>query len=146
MSKASDVAIIGAGPYGLSLAAHLRSRGREPRVFGDPMKLWRTQMPKGMRLKGFSPDLVSHTSDHHALDKFAGRDVAVIGAGASALDVAALLHAAGANTALVARKPRLAFHSPPLPQAKRRPLTSRMRWPTSGIGTGWKSFLYAEIP
>jgi cation diffusion facilitator CzcD-associated flavoprotein CzcO len=56
MTKPADVAIIGAGPYGLSVAAHLRSRGREPRVFGDPMKLWRMQMPKGMRLtsEGFA--------------------------------------------------------------------------------------------
>jgi hypothetical protein len=34
------VAIIGAGPYGLSLAAHLGVRGIEHRIFGRPMKFW----------------------------------------------------------------------------------------------------------
>jgi hypothetical protein len=34
------VAIIGAGPYGLSLAAHLASRGIENRIFGHPMQFW----------------------------------------------------------------------------------------------------------
>ena len=45
------VAIIGAGPYGLSIAAHLRSRGSEFRIFGMPMQHWRAHMPKGMFLK-----------------------------------------------------------------------------------------------
>src|SRR5438132_12642506 len=44
------VAIIGSGPYGLAAAAHLRSVGIEPRVFGEPMGFWR-QMPAGMRLR-----------------------------------------------------------------------------------------------
>jgi hypothetical protein len=34
------VAIIGAGPYGLSLAAHLASRNVEHRIFGRPMLFW----------------------------------------------------------------------------------------------------------
>lgn len=36
-----DVAIIGAGPYGLSLAAHLKSHNVEHRIFGAPMRTWR---------------------------------------------------------------------------------------------------------
>ena len=36
-----DVAIVGAGPYGLSLAAHLRAAGVNYRQFGLPMHLWR---------------------------------------------------------------------------------------------------------
>ncbi len=46
-----DVAIIGAGPYGLSLAAHLRAAGVRFRIFGRPMGVWRDNMPKGMSLK-----------------------------------------------------------------------------------------------
>jgi hypothetical protein len=46
----ADVAIIGAGPYGLAAAAHLRRAGVEPQVFGEPMSFWRT-MPKGMLLR-----------------------------------------------------------------------------------------------
>jgi len=34
------VAIIGAGPYGLSLAAHLAARNVEHRIFGRPMQFW----------------------------------------------------------------------------------------------------------
>ncbi|MEV8319060.1 NAD(P)-binding domain-containing protein [Streptomyces sp. NPDC059900] len=45
------VAIIGAGPFGLSTAAHLRARGIPVRVFGDPMVSWRSHMPAGMLLK-----------------------------------------------------------------------------------------------
>jgi hypothetical protein len=46
-----DVAIVGAGPYGLSAAAHLRdSDGIAVRVFGEPMSFWKS-MPKGMLLR-----------------------------------------------------------------------------------------------
>ena len=48
-------------------------------------------------------DLVSHTADHHLLDKFSGRRVAVIGAGQSALEAAALLHEQGADVRLLVR-------------------------------------------
>ena len=48
----SDVAIIGAGPYGLSAATHLRSvKGLEVRVFGEPMSFWDRNMPMGMFLR-----------------------------------------------------------------------------------------------
>lgn len=46
-----EVAIIGAGPYGLSIAAHLRSRDADLRVLGVPMHNWRQAMPAGMLLK-----------------------------------------------------------------------------------------------
>ncbi|WP_306321098.1 MULTISPECIES: FAD-dependent oxidoreductase [unclassified Streptomyces] len=45
------VAVIGAGPYGLSTAAHVRARGIPVRVFGEPMVSWRSHMPEGMILK-----------------------------------------------------------------------------------------------
>ncbi|MFH9423179.1 FAD-dependent oxidoreductase [Streptomyces sp. NPDC017529] len=47
----TPVAVIGAGPYGLSTAAHLRARGVPVRVFGRPMVSWREHMPAGMLLK-----------------------------------------------------------------------------------------------
>lgn len=46
-----DVVIIGAGPYGLSIAANLRLRQVPLRIFGRPMEMWTDQMPKGMVLK-----------------------------------------------------------------------------------------------
>jgi thioredoxin reductase len=46
-----DIAIIGAGPYGLSVAATLRDRGISHRIFGAPMHSWAEHMPRGMHLK-----------------------------------------------------------------------------------------------
>src|SRR5579862_7715964 len=54
-------AIVGAGPYGISIAAHLRSAGVGFRIFGQPMNRWRNQMPKGMYLK--SDGSASNLSD-----------------------------------------------------------------------------------
>jgi len=49
---ACDVTVIGAGPYGLSAAAHLRTiKGLELRVFGEPMAFWDQNMPVGMLLR-----------------------------------------------------------------------------------------------
>jgi FAD-dependent urate hydroxylase len=45
------VAIIGAGPYGLAVAAHLRARGVRPYVFGRSMSFWQEHMPRGMLLR-----------------------------------------------------------------------------------------------
>jgi cation diffusion facilitator CzcD-associated flavoprotein CzcO len=52
-------AIIGAGPYGLSIAAHFRSHGVPFRIFGRPMDSWVAHMPKGMMLKsdGFASNI-----------------------------------------------------------------------------------------
>jgi cation diffusion facilitator CzcD-associated flavoprotein CzcO len=63
MSAASftDVAVIGAGPYGLSIAAHLAANDVRHRVFGPPMSAWRSNMPDGMYLK--SPGHASNLSD-----------------------------------------------------------------------------------
>jgi FAD-dependent urate hydroxylase len=53
MKPGTDVAIIGAGPYGLSLAAHLRARGAKYRIFGEAMRFWRN-MPVGVNLKSLA--------------------------------------------------------------------------------------------
>ncbi len=45
------VCVIGAGPYGLAIAAHLRHLGVDFRIFGSPMRRWLAQMPKAMYLK-----------------------------------------------------------------------------------------------
>jgi FAD-dependent urate hydroxylase len=54
-------AVVGAGPYGLAVGAHLRARGLDVRIFGKPMDFWASQMPKGMLLR--SPRTGSHISD-----------------------------------------------------------------------------------
>src|ERR1700737_868091 len=50
MSPRSEVVVVGAGPYGLSVAAHLRHHGIDATVVGHPMASW-TAMPIGMYLK-----------------------------------------------------------------------------------------------
>lgn len=59
MRNFCQTAIIGAGPYGLSLAAHLNAAGADFRIFGRPLTTWREHMPKGMLLKsdGFASNL-----------------------------------------------------------------------------------------
>jgi thioredoxin reductase len=246
MFSRCDVAIVGAGPYGLSVAAHLRSRGISFRIFGKPMYTWREQMPSGMALKsdGFAsdlsdpsgaftleafcarqgiaydhtkipialdtfvsyglafqkllvPDLVeqlvtrieqhqdgfrlkledggemladrvvmavgvthfsyvpealaglppqylSHSSAHKDPSALADRDVAILGGGASALDLAALMHENGARVTVIARRAELVFHKPPSRQPPS--LWKRIRWPRTGIGPGWKSRFFTDAP
>ncbi len=66
MDDLVDVAVVGAGPYGLSLAAHLRAAGATFRQFGHPMRLWRQAMPRGMFLKsqGFASNLSDPAGTH----------------------------------------------------------------------------------
>ena len=61
MADEVDVVIIGAGPYGLAMAAYLAARNIETRIFGVPMESWSEAMPPGMKLKsdGFASDLYS---------------------------------------------------------------------------------------
>lgn len=242
-----EVAIVGAGPYGLSVAAHLRHQGIPFRIFGRPMDSWQAHMPKGMLLKsdGFAsslfdpqgsytleryceeraipyadtglpvqletfarygleftrrmvpelepklvleldrvpdgfllkledgeevqakrivlavgithfsytpdslallpPEFASHSYLHHDLEGFRGRSVAVVGGGSSAIDLAGLLHEAGAQVQLVARQRALKFHDKPDP-SKGRSLWQRVRKPPSGLGPGWKSRFVSDAP
>lgn len=56
-SRTPPLVVIGAGPYGLSVAAHLRDAGVPVRVFGEVMGSWRHAMATGMFLKS-TPDAV----------------------------------------------------------------------------------------
>jgi thioredoxin reductase len=241
-----EIAIVGAGPYGLSIAAHLRKRGLSFRIFGPPMDTWISHMPKGMCLKsdGFASDIydpdraftlkqfcaergipyadmgipvrldtfteyglafrdrmvpelenkkvvgvkqtadgfaltlddgetfsarrvvlavgvthfeylpenlthlsqqfLTHSARHQEVDQFKGRKVLVIGSGASALDLAGLLHNAGADVELVARKKELKFHSKPT--GKPRTWWQKLRHPDSGLGPGLRSRFFSSAP
>jgi len=55
-----DVLVVGAGPYGLSVSAHLRKAGVEHKVMGKTMDSWH-RMPEGMCLR--SPARASSLSD-----------------------------------------------------------------------------------
>jgi thioredoxin reductase len=241
-----NTAIIGAGPYGLSIAAHFRHRGIAFRIFGRTMDSWLAHMPKGMMLKsdGFAsniydpesaftlgqfcaergiayadaglpvkldtftsyglafrdrmvPELeerlvtsverlpggfrlqlkdgesfearnvvlavgithfdyipenlanlpaafLTHSARHREVEPFRGRDVVVVGGGASALDLAGLLQEAGANVQLVSRRKELVFHSQPT--GKPRSAWQELRHPKSGLGPGMRSRFYADAP
>jgi thioredoxin reductase len=246
MSVSPNVVIVGAGPYGLSIAAHLRESGIPYRIFGKLMYTWRDQMPQGMMLKsdGFAsnisdpnsvftiekfcaergipydhrripvslktfcdygvefqrrmvpelddrfvtsieeadggfrvrledgetivasqvvvaagithfpympecfrhlgPEYATHSSLHKEPARFKGRKVAVVGAGASALDLAALLRDADADVTVLARRNAVRFHDAPSPNPD--PLWKRIRTPRSGIGPGWKSRFFTDAP
>ena len=241
-----NTAIIGAGPYGLSVAAHFRRQGIPFRIFGRPMDSWANHMPKGMMLKsdgfasniydpnqeftlekfcaerrieyadaglpvhletfvaygqafrermlpeledkqvvsldrspeGFvlgldngetvtarhvvlavgithfeyipsalanlSPEFLSHSFRHADPAAFKGRSVVVIGGGASAIDLAALLGESGADVQLVARQSALKFHS--TPTGKPRSKWQEIRHPKSGLGPGLRSRFFSDFP
>ena len=60
-SDSCEVAIVGAGPYGLAVAAHLRAANLPIRVFGKAMSFWRNNMPAGMLLR--SPWIATHIAE-----------------------------------------------------------------------------------
>jgi thioredoxin reductase len=237
----TEVAIVGAGPYGLSIASYLSHLGVAHRIFGKPMQAWQ-DMYVGMGLKsqdsavsvytpepgytfieycrahgkdlaepvaitlfaeyglwaqqrlvpelekclvshigtcdggfevtletgervlagqvvmatglthwkriphvfeGIADELVSHTSRQRDLAEFRGMDVAVIGAGQSALEAATLLHERGARPQLLVRGGPPAFSEPP---ADSRSLKERLLYRPSKLGPGKLNFLLDRAP
>jgi cation diffusion facilitator CzcD-associated flavoprotein CzcO len=242
--KKVSVAIIGAGPYGLSLGAHLAARDIDHRIFGRPMQFWSQiaeaggerylksycfgtnlsaptpgytfadhNRPRGLEtfepcsmqnfaaygrwfqqsvvpwvedvnverldrqaggfvlsladgsrcdadrvviatgLSGFAyvpsllaslpAPLVVHTSDIRSFAAFKGRDIAVIGAGQSALEAAALLFEAGARPQLLVREDAILWQSR---VSRERSLWRRVRSPVAGLGTGPKAWTLTHFP
>jgi thioredoxin reductase len=76
------------------------------------------------------------------VEQFAGQDVVVVGAGASALDVAKGLLSVGARIRIVARRAVIPFQDPPA----ERTLLDRVKAPFTVLGPGWRSFLCVEAP
>ena len=87
---------------------------------------------------------LSHSARHREVEPFRGRNVVVIGGGASALDLAGLLHEAGADVQLVSRREELKFHSQPT--GKPRSQWQQIRHPQSGLGPGMRSRFFADAP
>ena len=94
-------------------------------------------------LAGLPADYITHSSAHRSMSTFRGRRVAVVGAGASAVDLAALMHAAGVDVQLIARRETLDFHPPPV---EPRAWSQRILKPRSGLGLGWRSRLCSDAP
>jgi cation diffusion facilitator CzcD-associated flavoprotein CzcO len=95
-------------------------------------------------LAALPPGAVSHSADYGPLERLDGREVVVVGAGASATNLAALLHERGVSTSLVARASQLNFASPP--GSWRRPLLHRLARPRCGIGAGWLLWTCTNAP
>lgn len=51
MNLSTKTLIVGAGPFGLGLAAYLEQRGYDYRIVGKPMEFWKRHMPEGMLLR-----------------------------------------------------------------------------------------------
>jgi cation diffusion facilitator CzcD-associated flavoprotein CzcO len=131
---------------------------REGRIFilelenGQTLSAQTVVMAAGLSYFSYMPpslsklpeEFVSHSSSHHVLDRFKGRAIVVVGAGASAVDLALLLYRAGASVQLIARKSFIHIHDPPdYINASR---IQRLRMPITGIGPGWKLFLCTNAP
>jgi hypothetical protein len=84
-------------------------------------------------LSGLPSDLVSHTADHNGFDRFRGRRVAIVGAGSSALETAALLYEAGGDVQLVMR-----CTGSPMWGSKPLPMTPLVRLRNNKLCEGWK--------
>jgi thioredoxin reductase len=89
-------------------------------------------------------NVLTHSSAHHDCSEFRGKKVTIVGAGASAVDMAALMYESGVDVTLVARASKIRFHDGPA--SGRRSLWQRMRNPSSGLGPGWKSRIYTDAP
>ena len=66
----SEVLIVGAGPFGLSIAAHMRRSGLDHRIVGRPMDTYRTRVPVGMVMKSepYASDIASLTPGYGVQD------------------------------------------------------------------------------
>ncbi|MFI6691725.1 FAD-dependent oxidoreductase [Streptomyces sp. NPDC050433] len=95
-------------------------------------------------LRALAPERVSHSVDHADLTRFKGLDVTVVGAGQAALETATLLAEQGTTVRVVARSHQLNWNT--LPPPVERPLGEVARAPHTGLGCGWKNWLYAETP
>lgn len=72
-----DLVVVGAGPYGLSIAAHAAAAGLRLRVLGRPMASWRDHMPDGMLLQSEprSCSLSAPAGRHNLAEYYAVHDL-----------------------------------------------------------------------
>jgi len=119
---------------------------------GETLRTSKVVVATGLSQAAYTPavlaqlpeELRSHSSSHHDLTEFRGRDVTVIGGGQSALESTALLHEAGVEVRLLQRGPSIRWNAhPPL---SRRSLGERLRRPMSSLGPGLGQWLYCNAP
>ena len=93
-------------------------------------------------LRALGADLCTHSTRHRALDEFAGKEVLVIGGGASGVELAGLMSRLGIKVTLAARQDPIPFCGPP----RQRSLLEKLKAPESGLGTGWRSMACVMAP
>src|SRR5204862_7494064 len=70
LKKDHTAVVIGAGPYGLAVTAHLTAKGLPTHTFGKPMEFWR-KMPPAMYLKSsWSALAISDPAGRYSLNRF----------------------------------------------------------------------------
>src|SRR5262249_11809714 len=94
-------------------------------------------------LAGLPPELASHTAHHHEFSRFKGKDVAVLGGGASALEAGAMVNEAGGRPVQLVRDAHVIFHDK---FDRNRPLKAKIRYPLSVLGPGRASFVLEKVP
>ncbi len=94
-------------------------------------------------LQGLPSNVCSHSAENHDLARYRGKDVVVLGRGASATDIAAILFDQGARVRIVSREPVI-FHQGP--DGKPRSLWKRIRNPNFGLGPNLRSAPYTLFP
>jgi len=87
------------------------------------------------QLAGLPDGLLTHTSKHIAVGDFKGRKVAVVGAGQSALETAALLHENGADVQIIARTPQLSWNEKNPDHVS---ILGHVKWPVVPLCEGWR--------
>jgi thioredoxin reductase len=92
-------------------------------------------------LSGLPSDLMTHSAVHDRLDQFSGRRVAVIGAGQSALQTAALLHESGAEVQVIARRRRLVWEERIADELR---LLDYVKKPPTKLCEGWGCVFYVS--
>jgi cation diffusion facilitator CzcD-associated flavoprotein CzcO len=90
-------------------------------------------------LTGLPRSRCTHSADNRELSGYKGREILVLGRGASSTDIAALLLEEGASVQIVSREPVL-FHLPP--PDKPRSIWQRIRDPNLGLGPSFRSAVY----
>src|SRR5205085_616391 len=93
-------------------------------------------------LRGLPPELLTHGVAYGDAHHLSGRDVIVVGAGASAMDIAALLRARGATPSVMTRRQGIRFQSP----LGARSVYEKIVAPMTPLGPGWKSVLCVRAP
>ncbi len=68
--KQDTTVVVGAGPYGLSVTAHLKKKNIPTRTFGKPMELWQS-MPVGLCLKSiWTASSISDPAGDYTIDRY----------------------------------------------------------------------------